>query len=164
MPETNTNAEQPQAAAASADVQAADSVPKEPRTFTQEEVNAFLAEDRRKTAKKYEGFDALKTKLAEYESSKTDAEKLQEKVAELERANRDAVRAKVASQYGMPIELVTGETEEECVAQGEAFKKVLADAKPAGPSSKVLGNPTKGAPALNSDVLENALRTKLGIA
>lgn len=76
MPETNTNAEQPVAAAASADVPAADSSPKEPRTFTQEEVNAFLAEDRRKTAKKYEGFDALKAKLAEYESSKTDTEKL----------------------------------------------------------------------------------------
>lgn len=136
---------------------------KETKTFTQEEVNAFLAKDRRENAKKYADYDDLKARLAEYESHKSDSQKMQERIEELEKANLEGIRKAVAAEYGMPIELVTGMSEEECAAQGEVFKKVFEDAKPAGPSSKVLGNPTKGAPALNSDALESAIRSKLGI-
>lgn len=137
---------------------------KEDKTFTQEEVNSFLAKDRRENAKKYADYEDLKAKLAEYESHKSDSQKLKEEIDELKKANLAGIRKTVAAQYGMPLELVTGSNEEECLAQGEVFKKVLEEARPAGPSSKVLGNPTKGAPALNSDALERAIRSKLGIA
>lgn len=137
------------------------------RMFTQTELDSFLANEKRSWKKKYADYDELKAKVAEFESQKSanlsETEKLQKQITQLEEQYSQSMRAKVAAEFGMPLELVTGQTEEECQAQGEAFKKILAEAKPKGPASSVLGNPTKGTPALNSTQLEDDLRTKLGI-
>lgn len=120
------------------------------RMFTQAELNSFLANEKRSWEKKHSDYEDLKAKVAEFESQKSsslsETEKLQNQVTQLEERYLASMRAKVAAEFGMPLELVTGQTEKECQAQGEAFRKILAEAKPKGPASSVLGNPTKGAP------------------
>lgn len=164
---SNTGNETDSAAPAAVSAKPTGEVPSGERVFTQAEVNSFLANEKRSWEKKHADYEDLKAKVAEFESQKSanlsETEKLQQQVTQLEERYLASMRAKVAAEFGMPLELVTGQTEEECQAQGEAFQKILAEAKPKGPASSVLGNPTKGTPALNSTQLEDDLRAKLGI-
>ena len=109
----------------------------EPKLFTQEEVNEWLAKDRRKTAEKYADYESLKEKAAKFdeieEANKTELEKANEQItslkAELDGMKRDKevndLRTKFATENNVPIELLTGTTEEECTAQVNAIKNVL---------------------------------------
>jgi hypothetical protein len=73
--------------------------------FTQEQLNAILAEDRRKTLAKFEGFDDLKAKAAKFEEieaqNATELEKAVKKAADEARAevtgqtNNRLVRAEI---------------------------------------------------------------------
>lgn len=102
--------------------------PKPPRTFTQDELNAILAEDRRKTAEKYADYEDLKAKAEKHDQAEQEnqtelqkalarAEKA-EKLAETERAGREAAErqslaATVASEKGVPASHIHGSTREE---------------------------------------------------
>jgi predicted ATP-dependent protease len=79
--------------------------PASEQKFTQEQVNAILAEEKRKTLAKFEGFDGIKAKAARFEEieaqNATDLEKATKKAADEARAemstttNKQLVRAEV---------------------------------------------------------------------
>jgi len=106
------------------------------KTFTQEEVNGIVNERLARERKKYEGvdLDELKRKAQELdqieEANKSELEKaneransLQAELESLKKANEvRAMREKVASETGVPMNLLTAETEEECTEQANAIK------------------------------------------
>jgi hypothetical protein len=109
------------------------------KTFTQAELNAIVEARLARERDKYSDYDSLKEKAGKYdaaeESKKTEiqkatekAEALQKELDALKSANTvKATREKVAKDTGIPIECLTGDTEEACKAQAEA---ILAFAKP----------------------------------
>lgn len=111
------------------------------RTFTQDEVNAIIAKRIGEVQGKYADYDALKTKAEKYdaaeEAAKTELQKAQEKAEALQEQintmtkadNIRKIREKVSQAKKIPVNILTGETEEECTAQADA---ILAFAKPAG--------------------------------
>ena len=108
----------------------------ETKTFTQEEVNGIVNDRLARERKKYEGIDleALKRKAAKFdemeEANKTELEKANEKVNALQyeldsiRKEKEltTMREQVAKEIGIPVNLLTGSTEEECKEQAEAIK------------------------------------------
>lgn len=103
------------------------------RTFTQEEVNAIVEGRVKKESAKYADYADLKEKASKYdeleEANKTELQKaternvaLQKQIDDLNRATalRD-MKDKVAKETGVPCELLSAETEEECKAQAEAI-------------------------------------------
>lgn len=113
------------------------------KTFTQEEVNGIVNDRLARERKKYEGLDleALKTKAAKFdemeEANKTELEKANERAnalqAQLEGIQKEKelteMRDKVAKEVGIPSNLLTASTEDECRTQAEAIK---AYAMPSG--------------------------------
>ena len=111
----------------------------EPKTFTQAEVDGIVAERLKRERSKYEGFDELKAKAAKFdemeEANKSELQKATEKAtalqAELDKMKAEKtisdVRTKVATEKGVPVELLTATTEEDCAAQAQA---ILDFAKP----------------------------------
>ena len=112
--------------------------PEEQKTFTQDELNALVGERLRRESAKYADYEDLKAKAQKFdeytESQKTELEKANEKTASLEaeltslkRANEvREMREKVAKEKGVPVDLLTGDTEEECAAFADklnAYKK-----------------------------------------
>lgn len=125
--------------------------PQAERTFTQAEMNAIISDRVARERSKYADYEALKTKAAQFdaaqEAGKTElqkatekAEALQRQINELTKANtlRD-LRAKVSTETGVPAELLSGDTEETCMAQAAA---ILKFANPGGyPAVKDGGEP-----------------------
>ena len=117
-----------------------DNATQEPRTFTQEEVNSFLAKDRKQMEEKYSDYAELKEKAARLdeieENAKSELQKAQEKAeklqAEVTAYKRDAeirtIREKVAQTTGVPAGLLSGDTEEACTEQANAILTFKADA------------------------------------
>lgn len=105
----------------------------ETKTFTQEEVNSIVAERLGRDRQKYADYDSLKKKAEEYdkmqEASKTELEKaterankLENELAAIKKANEvREIRSKISSETGVPVELLTAETEEDCKKQAEAI-------------------------------------------
>lgn len=109
------------------------------KTFTQDEVNAIVTDRLTRDRAKYADYDTLKEKAEKYdqleEANKSELQKAVERGDALqveldklkgENAVRD-LRNKVAEETGIPANLLTGKTEEECRAQAEA---IAAYAKP----------------------------------
>lgn len=123
----------------------------EAKTFTQDEVNAIVTKRLAQEKAKYEGFDEIKAKADEYdkleEANKSELQKASERIAALEAelgAKNKAeevrvIRDKVATEIGIPVNLLTGETEEACVEQANAIK---AYATPNYPTVKDAGEVT----------------------
>lgn len=105
----------------------------EERTFTQAELDAIVSDRLKRERTKYEGFDEFKEKAARLdeleEASKTELQKateraqaLETELAELKRAEEiREVRDKIATETGVPANLLNAETEEACKAQAEAI-------------------------------------------
>ncbi|MCZ4325678.1 hypothetical protein [Brachybacterium paraconglomeratum] len=108
--------------------------PKPPRTFTQDELNAILAEDRRKTAEKYADYDELKTKAEKLDEAEQENQtELQKAIARAEKAEQDAaaersaretaerqsLAALVAAEKGVPATHISGSTREELEQSAE---------------------------------------------
>lgn len=103
------------------------------RTFTQSELNAILGDRLAQERKKYADYEDLKGKAEKYdadqEAQKSElqkanelAEKYKAQLDELTKANEiRTVREKVASETGVPSNLLTAETEEACKEQAKAF-------------------------------------------
>lgn len=90
------------------------------KNFSQDDVNTIVAERLSRERSKYADYESLKEKAAQYdkiqESSKSELQKANEKAAELQKqlddlksANtRQAIRAKVAEETQVPVELLIG--------------------------------------------------------
>ena len=89
---------------------------KENRTFTQDEVNAIVADRLTRERAKYADYDDLKAK-----AGKTDALQQQLDAIAADKARRE-MKQKVSDATGVPVELLTGETEEACTAQAQAIR------------------------------------------
>ena len=140
--------------------------PKPPeRSFTQADmdaaINERLKDERKKHAAElakfadYEDLQAKAAKLDELEAAnKSEMEKLAEaaaqaakraeeaeaKAAKLEaKAAHDALVAQVASDEGVPADMVHGADEDEMRASAQAFKAHLEAAKPKNPDPKAGG-------------------------
>lgn len=120
------------------------------RTFTQDEMNAIIRDRLSREREKYADYDALKDKAQKFdaaeEASKSELQKAQERAESLQAqlnaltqaAEVQKVRTKVATEKGLPANLLTGTTEEECSTQADA---ILAFAKTPGyPTVKDAGD------------------------
>lgn len=102
---------------------------------SQEDLDRIIGERLARERAKFVDYDDLKAKATKYDEAeaknKTEAERLADELAKArQRAadlERDAVRARVAATAGLPVELITGATEDECQAQATAITKLLAD-------------------------------------
>lgn len=104
------------------------------RTFTQDEVNAIVGKRLAEEKSKFADYDVLKAKADKFdeaeEASKTELQKATERANNLEselNAFKEAeklrtLRETVAKDTGIPANLITGTTEDECKAQAEAIK------------------------------------------
>ena len=118
------------------------SVQTEEKTFSQDEVNSIVAERLAREKAKYEGFEELKAKAEKYdqleEANKSELQKASERVASLEaqldalnKAKEvEAMRDKVATEIGVPVKLLTADTEEACIEQANAIKEYATPAYP----------------------------------
>ena len=109
----------------------------EVKTFTQEEVNAIVGERLARDRERFADYDSLREKAAKFdemeEASKSELQKATEKAEKLESELKSykkaeelrIIREKVASETGVPANLLTAETEEACQEQAKgilAFK------------------------------------------
>ena len=113
------------------------------KTFTQDELNAIVNDRLKRERDKYADFATLKEKAAKFdqleEASKSEIQKITEKAAQLQQEldqikqaeSIREIRSKVSKETGIPDNLLTGATEEECKEQAEAIK---AFAKPTYPT------------------------------
>ena len=104
-------------------------------TFTQEQVDAIVKDRLSRERDKYKDYADLKNKAAEYdkqqEANKTELQKAQEKAESLEKELAGmkeqekirGIRKKVSGDTGVPEDLLTGNSEEDCKTQAEAILK-----------------------------------------
>lgn len=120
------------------------------KTFTQDELNAVINDRLKREKEKYADYAALKEKAdrldkleeenkSELQKANDRAEKLQKELDDLKNAQsiRD-IRDKVAKETGVPAELLSGSTEEECKTQANGIK---AYANPGYPQVQDGGEP-----------------------
>lgn len=123
-----------------------------PRSFSQDELNAILAEDRRKNAARFADYDELRTKAKAFddaeEASKSELQKLQDQLAAAQRdaqtATLGALRANVAQSKGVPADLLSGSSEEDLIASADrliAFRGALPTGSPAAGVQGNVGDP-----------------------
>ena len=119
------------------------------KTFTQDDVNRIVAE----RVKRYSNYEELKQKAEQFdkleEANKSELQKavdrangLESELNELKNANtlRD-MRDEVSKDKGVPANLLTGATKEECEAQAEEIIS-FAKQKPGYPAVTDGGEPT----------------------
>ena len=111
----------------------------EERTFTQAELNAIVQKRIGEVAAKYGNYEELKEKALKFdkieEESKSELQKATERADALQREldgmkKADSVRKireEVSKALGVPANLLSGETKEQCEAQA---KDILSFAKP----------------------------------
>lgn len=111
----------------------------EEKTFTQAELNAIVQSRVGELTDKYKNYEELKEKAQKFdaleEESKTELQKATEKADALEKeltslktANKvREIREEVARDKGVPADLLTGETKEDCEKQAD---NIIAFAKP----------------------------------
>lgn len=138
------------------------------RTFTQEDVDRIVAERLRREREKYADYDDLKAKAAAADASKSELQKLAERLAaaekRLQEAEVKALRAEVAAAKGVPADLLHGSTKEELEAYADRLVQFRGGTQTAeaatkdgnGQDGKVSGRPkeklTAGAvPAAGGD-------------
>ena len=107
------------------------------KTFTQAELDAIVTDRLKRDRAKYADYEDLKSKAARLdeieEAAKSDLQKATERADALEKelngmkaaAAQRAMRDEVAKATGVPADLLTGTTEEECTEQAKnllAFK------------------------------------------
>lgn len=137
------------------------------KAFTQEEVNALLAKQKREMNAKYENYDEYKAAYdksqEEAEARKSELERERDRAAAAE-AELDALKAKadqaawvaaVSKETGVPPEALHGATEEEVRACGEALKSYFT--KPGAPVVPT-GKPSSGDSSAG-DPLRDLLRS-----
>ena len=133
----------------------------ETKTFTQDELNAIVNDRLGRERAKYSDYDAMKAKAAKFdeleEANKTELQKASEKVSALQtelnslkKANEiREIRTEVAKKMGVPVHLLTADTQEECEAQAKAIQEFASaqagypQLKDGGEVQKVTGGSTR---------------------
>ncbi|AJD82231.1 scaffolding protein [Mycobacterium phage Keshu] len=102
-----------------------------PKTFTQEQVNSFLAKQKHEITSKFADYDDLKTakseldKIREGEKTELQREREAREAAEkrAEAAEFGSLRERIANRPGkvVPVASLTGKTEEELTASADAL-------------------------------------------
>lgn len=120
------------------------------KTFTQVELDRIVGERLAREREKYADYDAFKEKAARFdeleEANKSELQKAQERAnaleAELTGIKKEneirSMRETVSKETGIPANLLTATTAEECKAQAEAIRSF---AKPTYPTVKDQGEP-----------------------
>lgn len=132
----------------------------QPRTFSQQELDAIVADRLKRERAKYEGFEDFKAKAQKLdeieEANKSELDKAHERVSTLEtelNALKKAeevrlIREKVAKEMSIPAQsmsLITGETEEACKEQAKAILSIAVPSSyPQIPDGGELQNVNKG--------------------
>lgn len=137
----------------------------EPQTFTQADIDRIVQERLTRERAKFADYETLKEKASKYdqveEANKSELQKATERALALEnelnglkKANEiRQIKEKVAGATGVPLHLLTGETEEACTAQAKAIMEFASgNAKPIYPSVKDGGDP-KIAPMTKAEIL-----------
>ena len=121
-----------------------------PRTFTQEEVDKLLGQRLYEERAKYADYAELKSKAEHHDDLEQKFKDANAKISELQ-SRADAlqhsidignIRKKVSAESGIPVDLLTGETEESCKAQAEAMIKWRESHVPNYPNVKDGGEVT----------------------
>lgn len=111
------------------------------KTFTQEEVDAIINGRFGRMMEKYKDYDALKAKADKFdeieEASKTELQKATEKAKALQdeldafkkAESLRTMREKVAHDTGVPVNLLTADSEDACKEQA---KQILEFSRPSG--------------------------------
>lgn len=112
----------------------------EPRTFTQDEVNAIVADRLTRERAKYADYDDLKAKAGRVDDADTRAAALQQQLDAMKADNdRREMKQRVSDATGVPASLLTGDTEEDCTAQAKEILKFSAPAYPTVPDGGTAG-------------------------
>lgn len=106
-------------------------------SFSQEQVDAIVRDRLAREREKYKDYNALKGKAVEYDKQQEASKKVQEQVEALkkelsglkEQEKIRSIRTKVSGETGVPSELLTGDSEEDCKAQAEAILKFAKGSK-----------------------------------
>lgn len=124
------------------------------RTFTQDEVNAIIADRLKRESAKYTDYESLKTKAQKFdemeEANKSELQKATEKADALQKQidsmTREkevmSIREKVSNETGVPMSLLSKESEEECMEQAKALLAFKNQDVSSYPSVKDGGEPT----------------------
>lgn len=108
------------------------------QTFSQEQVNALLAEQKRKVSERFAGFDDLKAKAEKFDEAQEAAKSEQERAADAARraqeeanaARSEALRYKAAATHKVDadyFDLLGGGTEEEITGRAERVGGLLSE-------------------------------------
>lgn len=127
--------------------------PPEVKTFTQEQVNALLAETKRKVTEKFTDYPDLKSKAEQFdaiqEQNKTDLQKLTDRATAAEQraqeAEQRALKADVAIAKGVPMNLLAGATKEELEQSADALLAFRGNTEPPPPATVKAVTPGGGA-------------------
>lgn len=112
--------------------------PAAPSTFTQEQVNAMLAEQKRKVSEKFTGYDDLKAKAEQFDAAQEAAKTEQQRAAEAaQRAERErdearaeSLRYKAAATHGVDadnFDLLGSGSEAEIASRAERVGGLLRE-------------------------------------
>ncbi|MDD6666715.1 MAG: hypothetical protein PUE58_01900 [Lachnospiraceae bacterium] len=135
-------------------------------TFTQEQVDAIVKDRLSRERDKYKDYADLKSKAAEYdkqqEANKTELQKAQEQAESLkkelaglkEQEKTRGIRKKVSEDTGVPEDLLTGNSEEDCKTQAEAILKFAKGSK--YPGIKETGHKSNTTSPTSADDLSSA--------
>lgn len=115
---------------------------------SQEELNKLIGSRINQVKSQYADYDDLKAKAAQVdaaeEANKTELQKAQERIAELEKATavatRSALVTRIAAEEGVIPEVLTGETEEEMRAAAKRVIEWRDGAKKPAPAAKKLAS------------------------
>ena len=115
---------------------------------SQEELNRLIGDRINKVREQFGDYNDLKAKAEKYDeveaASKSELEKAQERIAELERtaatAQRAALVTRIASEEGVIPEVLTGETEEEMRAAAKRVLEWASQGKRTPPTPKPLAS------------------------
>lgn len=111
------------------------------KTFTQEEVNAIVSGRVNEIESRYSGYVSAEDHQKEVDR----ANGLQTKLDGIEKANKlSEMRSKVSKEKGIPVELLTGETEDACNDQADKILKFAGGNQKKYPGAKKGAKPNPG--------------------
>ena len=101
---------------------------------SQEQLDKVLSKRLERERAKYSDYEELKQKAAEAADSRSEVEKLHDRVKELEQERHqsavEAAKAKAASEYGVPADLLVGEDTDAIEAHAKRLAEYVAAQAP----------------------------------
>ena len=101
---------------------------------SQEQLDKILSKRLERERAKYSDYEELKQKAAEAADSRSEVEKLHDRVKELEQERHqsavEAAKAKAASEYGVPADLLVGDDTDAIEAHAKRLAEYVAAQAP----------------------------------